>query len=103
MRNLSWEIDYYTFGRALDRRWVNNPIELAADAGHMVLAKKFLVLATWESWGQALTDALASVNLNAEPVFTTYHREGHPSIMVYRLIPRMVGVSTACLENSLIE
>jgi 4-amino-4-deoxy-L-arabinose transferase-like glycosyltransferase len=105
MRHLSWSIDYYTFGRALDRRWVSNPIELAADAGHMALAKKFLVLATWEHWGQELTDALASVNLKAEPVFITYHQDGTPSLIVYQLTPKLVGISSSysSLDNRLTE
>src|SRR5207244_13473206 len=59
VHDLSWEMGYYTFGRALDRRWMPAPEDLAGDAAHMPLAQRLVVLAEWEPFRAELSDVLA--------------------------------------------
>lgn len=88
VHDLSWELDYYTFGQYLDRRWMPTPAQLAADAAHMSLAQRYVVLTAHESFQHTLADALAQMNLKAAPVFVARDGAGRASVYVYRLAPK---------------
>ncbi len=85
---LSWELDYYTFGRQLDRRWMPDVRTLAADAAHMPLARRYVVLAAWEAERAALPDALSKDGLKTEVAFIARRADGVPAVYVYLLTPK---------------
>ena len=88
-RDLSWEIDYYTFGRILDRRWMPDLRALADDAAHMPLARRYVALAAWEATPADIDHALERVGLKADVAFTARNSTGSPAIYVYLLTPRV--------------
>lgn len=85
--DLSWELDYYTFGRGLDRRWFADGAQLAPDAAHMPLARRFVVVAEWESLYPDLEQALATENLMLVPVFVARRPDGSEAVTVYLIAP----------------
>jgi hypothetical protein len=87
VRDLSWEVDYYTFGRELDRRWFPDVETLAADAAHMRNAKRYIVLADWEASRAELAAALAADGLSASPVLVTTRADGHPALYLLHITP----------------
>ncbi len=101
MHELSWELDYYTFGIDLDRRWVAEPEELAADARSLPWAQRFVVLADWEPFRATLLHALAIEGLKAEPVFITHRSNGSPAMYVYLITPLgMPGTGCSQVDTS---
>ena len=86
--DLSWELDYYTFGRGLDRRWFTDGAQLAQDAAHMPLARRFVVVAEWESLYPELEQALAAENLMLAPAFVARRPDGSEAATVYLIAPR---------------
>jgi 4-amino-4-deoxy-L-arabinose transferase-like glycosyltransferase len=86
VHDLSWELDYYTFGRELDRRWFIDTAQLAKDAAHMPLARRFVAVAEWESTPDALAAALARERLRAEPVYIARRPDTSTAITVYLIL-----------------
>jgi len=91
--DLSWELDYYTFGRELDRRWFVDAEQLSQDAAHMPLARRFVAVAEWESTAGELAAALAREHLGLEPVFVARRPDGSAAVTVYMILPESVAVS----------
>jgi 4-amino-4-deoxy-L-arabinose transferase-like glycosyltransferase len=99
--DLSWELDYYTFGRELDRRWFIDAEQLAADAARMPLARRFVVVAEWESAPNVIPAALAREHLRAEPVFIAQRTDSSPAARVFQILPEDVpGSGRANMSSS---
>ncbi|MBI3733755.1 MAG: glycosyltransferase family 39 protein [Chloroflexi bacterium] len=87
VHDLSWDLDYYTFGQNLDRRWVPDGASLASDAAHMPLARRFAVLAAGELADSVWMEALARERLHATPVLIGYRPGGRPSLYLFDISP----------------
>ena len=91
--DLSWELDYYTFGRELDRRWFVDDEQLAQDAAQMPRARRFVAVAEWESAPGELSAALAHEGLSIQSVFVGRRPDGSAGVTVYRILPASVSFS----------
>ncbi|MBI5879419.1 MAG: glycosyltransferase family 39 protein [Chloroflexi bacterium] len=87
VHDLSWEIDYYTYGRELDRRWFQDATALASDAAHMSRARRFVALTDAEWRRGDLPDALAARGLQVERVETTARVDGRSMVQLLRIVP----------------
>ncbi len=98
VHDLSWELDYYTFGRELDRRWMPDVQSLTDDATHMPLAHRYVALASWEGALAELPAALARANLRVETAFVARRADGSAAVYVYLIMPndlRGVGFASS--------